>query len=136
MIADDFNVVFCRLLNISTAYLMKRATTPSDIILYLLSFELLGPSGRVPPIIRQGPANQTVPRGALVQLHCRVIGGPSIRISWEKDGERLQGNKPRVTLAENGTLQITDVKVRTGKRALFIGKGTEKVIFFKGLFFY
>uniref|UniRef100_A0A3Q3WTC1 Roundabout, axon guidance receptor, homolog 3 (Drosophila) n=1 Tax=Mola mola TaxID=94237 RepID=A0A3Q3WTC1_MOLML len=64
--------------------------------------------GRVPPIIRQGPANQTVPRGAMVQLHCRVIGGPSIRISWEKDGERLQGNKPRVTLAENGTLQITD----------------------------
>uniref|UniRef100_A0A4W6FL72 Roundabout guidance receptor 3 n=1 Tax=Lates calcarifer TaxID=8187 RepID=A0A4W6FL72_LATCA len=67
-----------------------------------------GPSGRVPPIIRQGPANQTVSRGATVQLHCRVIGGPSVKISWEKDGERLQGNKPRLTLMENGTLQITD----------------------------
>ncbi|XP_074535165.1 roundabout homolog 2 isoform X2 [Halichoeres trimaculatus] len=69
-----------------------------------------GPSGRVPPIIRQGPANQTVSAGATVQLHCRVIGGPAVRISWEKEGERLQGNKPRVTLMENGTLQITDIK--------------------------
>ncbi|XP_038549672.1 roundabout homolog 2-like [Micropterus salmoides] len=69
-----------------------------------------GPSGRVPPIIRQGPANQTVSRGAMAQLHCRVIGGPSAKISWEKDGERLQGNKPRLTLMENGTLQITDIQ--------------------------
>ncbi|XP_047450929.1 roundabout homolog 2 isoform X4 [Mugil cephalus] len=69
-----------------------------------------GPSGRVPPIIRQGPANRTVSRGATAQLHCRVIGGTSVKISWEKDGERLQGNKPRLTLIENGTLQITDAK--------------------------
>ncbi|XP_022067375.2 roundabout homolog 2 isoform X1 [Acanthochromis polyacanthus] len=69
-----------------------------------------GPSGRVPPIIRQGPANQTVSRGATAQLHCRVIGGTSVKISWEKDGDTIQGNKPRLTLMENGTLQITDVK--------------------------
>ncbi|XP_054458340.1 roundabout homolog 2 isoform X1 [Anoplopoma fimbria] len=69
-----------------------------------------GPSGRVPPIIRQGPANQTVSQGATVQLYCRVIGGPSVKIAWEKDGERLLGNKPRLTLMENGTLQITDIK--------------------------
>uniref|UniRef100_A0A3B5LT76 Roundabout, axon guidance receptor, homolog 3 (Drosophila) n=1 Tax=Xiphophorus couchianus TaxID=32473 RepID=A0A3B5LT76_9TELE len=69
-----------------------------------------GPSGRIPPIIRQGPANQTVSRGAKAQLHCRLVGGTSVKISWEKDGERLQGNKPRVTLMENGTLQIADLK--------------------------
>ncbi|XP_031152268.1 roundabout homolog 2 isoform X4 [Sander lucioperca] len=69
-----------------------------------------GPSGRVPPIIRQGPANQTVSQGATAYLHCRVIGGPSVKISWEKDGERLLGNKPRLTLMENGSLQITDIK--------------------------
>ncbi|KAM4743417.1 roundabout homolog 2 isoform 2-T2 [Anableps anableps] len=69
-----------------------------------------GPSGRIPPIIRQGPANQTVSLGAMVQLHCRLVGGTSVKISWEKDGERLQGNKPRVTLMENGTLQIADLK--------------------------
>ncbi|XP_026219605.1 ig1_Robo domain-containing protein [Anabas testudineus] len=69
-----------------------------------------GPPGRVPPIIRQGPANQTVSQAATAQLHCRVIGGPSVKISWEKDGEKVQGNKPRLTLMENGTLQITDIK--------------------------
>ncbi|KAK5868780.1 hypothetical protein PBY51_009761 [Eleginops maclovinus] len=69
-----------------------------------------GPSGRVPPIIRQGPANQTVSCGATAQLHCRVIGGSSVKIAWEKDGERLLGNKPRLTLMDNGTLQITDIK--------------------------
>ncbi|CAG08901.1 unnamed protein product, partial [Tetraodon nigroviridis] len=69
-----------------------------------------GPSNRIPPIIRQGPANQTATLGATVQLHCRVIGGPSIHISWEKNGEELHGNEARLTLMENGTLQITDIK--------------------------
>uniref|UniRef100_A0A8C6KNJ0 Roundabout homolog 2-like n=1 Tax=Nothobranchius furzeri TaxID=105023 RepID=A0A8C6KNJ0_NOTFU len=65
---------------------------------------------RIPPIIRQGPANQTVSRGAATQLHCRLVGGASVKISWEKDGERLEEKKPRLTLMENGTLQITDLK--------------------------
>ncbi|XP_029923168.1 roundabout homolog 2 isoform X2 [Myripristis murdjan] len=69
-----------------------------------------GPSGHVPPIIRQGPANQTVSVGSVAQLQCRVIGGPSVRISWEKDGEKIQADKPRMTLMENGTLQITNIK--------------------------
>ncbi|XP_078140205.1 roundabout homolog 2 [Centroberyx gerrardi] len=69
-----------------------------------------GPLGHVPPIIRQGPANQTVSLGSAAQLQCRVIGGPSARISWEKDGERIEGDKPRMTLMENGTLQITNIK--------------------------
>uniref|UniRef100_A0A8C5N8P4 Roundabout homolog 2-like n=1 Tax=Gouania willdenowi TaxID=441366 RepID=A0A8C5N8P4_GOUWI len=69
-----------------------------------------GPSGRIPPIIRQGPANQTVSRGATAHLHCRVIGGSSVEISWAKNGERLQGRNTRLTLMENGTLQIADVK--------------------------
>uniref|UniRef100_A0A8C5FS79 Roundabout, axon guidance receptor, homolog 3 (Drosophila) n=1 Tax=Gadus morhua TaxID=8049 RepID=A0A8C5FS79_GADMO len=71
---------------------------------------LAGPSGHIPPIIRQGPANQTVSRGTAAQLHCHVIGGSSVRISWEKDGEGVEGDKPRTTLMENGTLQITDLK--------------------------
>lgn len=73
--------------------------------------QLVGPSNRVPPIIRQGPANQTASPGATVQLHCRAIGGPAVQISWEKDGEGLQGDEARLTLMENGTLQITDTEV-------------------------
>uniref|UniRef100_A0AAV2J314 Roundabout homolog 2-like n=1 Tax=Knipowitschia caucasica TaxID=637954 RepID=A0AAV2J314_KNICA len=69
-----------------------------------------GPSGRIPPIIRQGPANQTASQGSTVRLHCRVIASSSVKISWEKDGQTLQGKKTRLTLMENGTLQITNIK--------------------------
>ncbi|XP_077397003.1 roundabout homolog 2 [Festucalex cinctus] len=69
-----------------------------------------GPSGQIPPIIRQGPANHTVSRGATARLHCRVIGGPSVRISWEKDGDAIEGNDARLMLAENGTLEIRDIE--------------------------
>ncbi|CDQ73780.1 unnamed protein product [Oncorhynchus mykiss] len=69
-----------------------------------------GPSDRVPPIIRQGPANQTLGLGSIAQLQCHAIGGPSLRIMWEKDGERIVGDDPRMTLMENGTLQITNVE--------------------------
>ncbi|XP_068572245.1 roundabout homolog 2 isoform X4 [Cebidichthys violaceus] len=96
---DDSGFYICQAISVAGSVLTKA----------LLEVEG-GPSGRVPPIIRQGPANQTVPRGATVQLHCRVNGGPSVKIAWEKDGERLLGNKPRLILMENGTLQITDIK--------------------------
>ncbi|XP_077579325.1 roundabout homolog 2 [Stigmatopora nigra] len=69
-----------------------------------------GPSGQIPPIIRQGPANNTVPRGGTARLHCRVIGGPSVKISWEKDGDGIKGNDARLTLEENGTLEIRDIE--------------------------
>lgn len=71
----------------------------------------VGPSGQIPPIIRQGPANQTMSRGATARLHCRVIGGPSVRISWEKDGDTIEANDTRLTVAANGTLEIRDIKV-------------------------
>ncbi|XP_062329315.1 roundabout homolog 2-like isoform X2 [Osmerus eperlanus] len=69
-----------------------------------------GPSGRLPPIIRQGPTNQTLSLGSVAQLQCNVIGGSSLRVSWEKDGQRIIGDDPRVTVMENGTLQITKLK--------------------------
>lgn len=112
-------------------FVEKKDDTPVSQCCSSSSLKLPGPSGRVPPIIRQGPANQTVSRGAAAQLHCRVIGGPSVKISWEKDGERLQGNKPRMTFMDNGTLQITDLKVCVCSWVWvsFVGKGHEKYVF-------
>ncbi|KAM9442509.1 roundabout homolog 2-like isoform 1-T1 [Salvelinus alpinus] len=69
-----------------------------------------GPSHRVPPIIRQGPANQTLALGSVAQFHCHAIGGPSLRIGWEKDGKKIVEDDPRMNLMENGTLQITNVE--------------------------
>ncbi|KAL2085506.1 hypothetical protein ACEWY4_018826 [Coilia grayii] len=69
-------------------------------------------SEQFPPIIRQGPANQTLPLGSTALLPCQVIGQPLPSIHWEKEGQPIQaeGHDPRVTLMENGTLQITDLE--------------------------
>lgn len=69
------------------------------------------PSDRVPPIIRQGPANHTLAPGSTAQLHCHILGNPLPSIQWEKDGQRILGNDGRIGLMENGTLQITNLQV-------------------------
>lgn len=71
----------------------------------------LAPSDRVPPIIRQGPANQTLAPGATAQLQCYVMGNPLPSIQWERDGQRILGNDERFSLMENGSLQITALQV-------------------------
>ncbi|XP_076017397.1 roundabout homolog 3 [Genypterus blacodes] len=68
------------------------------------------PSDRVPPIIRQGPANHTLAPGSTVQLHCHIMGNPLPSIQWERDGQRILGNDGRIGLMENGTLQITSLQ--------------------------
>ncbi|XP_037265976.1 LOW QUALITY PROTEIN: roundabout homolog 3 [Falco rusticolus] len=66
-----------------------------------------------PPVIRRGPANQTVlPVGATAWLPCWVGGGgPPVSVGWLKDGSTLVGAQPRASLLENGTLQITGLRV-------------------------
>uniref|UniRef100_A0AAR2LBT8 Roundabout, axon guidance receptor, homolog 3 (Drosophila) n=1 Tax=Pygocentrus nattereri TaxID=42514 RepID=A0AAR2LBT8_PYGNA len=69
-----------------------------------------GPSDRVPPIIRQGPANQTLARGSTVLLQCHVTGSPPPSIRWEKDGQSLPEDDVHISLMENGTLHISGLQ--------------------------
>ncbi|KAM6370616.1 roundabout homolog 3 [Pluvialis apricaria] len=71
------------------------------------------PAERPPPVTGWGPANRTVlPVGATAQLPCWVGGGDSpASVGWRKDGSVLVGAQPRVSLLENGTLQITHLRV-------------------------
>ncbi|KAK1328509.1 hypothetical protein QTO34_012082 [Cnephaeus nilssonii] len=64
----------------------------------------------LPPIILQGPANQTLALGSSVWLPCRVTGNPQPSVQWKKDGQWLQGDDLQVTLMANGTLHITSVQ--------------------------
>ncbi|NWX79624.1 ROBO2 protein, partial [Alca torda] len=66
-----------------------------------------------PPVMGRGPANQTVlPVGATAWLPCWVGGGdPPASVGWLKDGSALVGAQPRISLLENGTLQITGLRV-------------------------
>ncbi|KAK1786480.1 hypothetical protein P4O66_017620, partial [Electrophorus voltai] len=65
-----------------------------------------GPWNLVPPIIRQGPANQTLVPGSSARLQCQAVGTPPPGIRWEKDGRDLPSDGARVKLMENGTLHI------------------------------
>ncbi|XP_036392033.1 roundabout homolog 3 isoform X2 [Megalops cyprinoides] len=93
--AEDSGYYICQAISVAGSILTKA----------LLEVES-APSDRIPPIIRQGPANQTLAQGATAQLQCHVMGSPLPSIQWEKDGQRILGNDARISLMENGTLQI------------------------------
>ncbi|XP_064158340.1 roundabout homolog 3-like isoform X2 [Anguilla rostrata] len=93
--AEDSGYYICQAISVAGSILTKALLEVED-----------APSDRIPPIIRQGPANQTLAQGATAQLQCHVMGNPSPSIQWEKDGQRILGNDARISLMENGTLQI------------------------------
>ncbi|XP_006892906.1 PREDICTED: roundabout homolog 3 [Elephantulus edwardii] len=65
---------------------------------------------RLPPIILQGPANQTLALGSAVWLPCRVTGSPQPSVQWKKDGQWLKEDGLRLSLMTNGTLYIANVQ--------------------------
>lgn len=75
---------------------------------------------RPPPIIRQGPANQTLGVDSVALLKCQASGEPVPTISWLKDGVSLLGKDPRVSLQEPGSLQIKNIRVRTRNLKIFV----------------
>ncbi|KAL4608688.1 hypothetical protein GN956_G24813 [Arapaima gigas] len=94
--SEDSGYYICQAISVAGSILTKALLEVED-----------APSDRIPPIIRQGPANQTVALGSTTHLQCHVMGNPLPSIQWEKDGQRILGTDPRVSLMENGTLQIT-----------------------------
>ncbi|XP_055486591.1 roundabout homolog 2-like, partial [Leucoraja erinacea] len=66
---------------------------------------------RPPPIIRQGPANQTLGVDGTALLKCQAMGDPVPTVSWLKDGVGLLGKDPRLSLQGFGSLQIKSLRV-------------------------
>ncbi|XP_036379600.1 roundabout homolog 2-like isoform X2 [Megalops cyprinoides] len=66
---------------------------------------------RPPPIIRQGPANQTLGEDSVALLRCQASGEPAPTITWLKDGVSLLGKDPRLSLLDLGSLQIKNTKL-------------------------
>lgn len=75
----------------------------------MCSFVVL--TDRPPPIIRQGPANQTLAVDSLALLKCQALGDPIPTISWLKDGLSLLGKDSRMSLQDRGSLQIKNIRV-------------------------
>jgi len=61
---------------------------------------------RPPPIIHQGPQNQTLPVNSLALLPCLATGIPAPSIRWYKNYKELHTRDPRFALLDSGTLQI------------------------------
>ena len=62
---------------------------------------------RPPPIIHQGPQNQTLPIDSVAMLRCASSGDPRPSISWLKDNRLLSMSDDRITQLGSGTLQIS-----------------------------
>lgn len=80
-------------------------------------------SDRPPPVIRQGPINQTVAVDGTVVLNCVVSGNPSPTVLWRKDGVLVSTHDSRVKQLETGALQIRYAKVSP----LFIARRERKL---------
>lgn len=63
---------------------------------------------RPPPIILQGPANQTLPLKSVAVLPCKSSGIPTPIISWYRDGIPVIYSN-RINVSEAGTLTLNDL---------------------------
>lgn len=98
--SGDAGYYMCQAISVAGSILAKALLEVEDA-----SFD------HIPPIIRRGPNNQTVPKDSAVQLQCQVTGNPFPSIQWLKDGQRIVGSDTRVGMLDNGTLQITNLQV-------------------------
>nr|XP_056716009.1 roundabout homolog 3 isoform X9 [Euleptes europaea] len=97
---SDSGYYMCQAISVAGSILAKALLEVEDVT-----------SDRIPPIIRRGPTNQTLALDSTAQLQCHVTGNPLPSIQWLKDGQRIVGSDPRVSLLDNGTLQITNLQV-------------------------
>ncbi|XP_065507964.1 roundabout homolog 3 [Caloenas nicobarica] len=90
-----------------------QAISVAGSVLARARLQVTGAPVEHPPLASPGPANHTVLLvGATAWLPCRVGGGdPPASVGWLKDGSALVGAQPRASLLENGTLQITGLRV-------------------------
>ncbi|KAJ0063893.1 hypothetical protein NL108_013312, partial [Boleophthalmus pectinirostris] len=97
---SDAGFYICQALTVAGSILAKAQLEVTDVL-----------TDRPPPVIRQGPSNQSVPRDSVALLRCQASGEPVPSVSWLKDGLSLLGKDPRMSLQELGSLQIKNVKV-------------------------
>ncbi|XP_069745205.1 roundabout homolog 2 isoform X27 [Narcine bancroftii] len=97
---SDAGYYICQALTVAGSILAKAQLEVTDAL-----------SDRPPPIIRQGPANQTLGLEGTALLKCQATGDPIPTVSWLKDGVSLLGKDPRMSLQELGSLQIRNVRV-------------------------
>eukprot|EP00062_Callorhinchus_milii_P017835 gi/632970649/ref/XP_007901767.1/ PREDICTED: roundabout homolog 1 isoform X3 [Callorhinchus milii] len=97
---SDVGYYSCQALNVAGSVITKAFLEVTDVI-----------SDRPPPVIRQGPVNQTVPVDGTIILSCVSSGSPTPTILWRKDGGLVPTHDSRVKQQDSGSLQIRYAKL-------------------------
>ncbi|XP_076025155.1 roundabout homolog 1-like [Genypterus blacodes] len=95
----DAGSYFCQGLNIAGSVITKAL------------LEVTGSTEHPPPVIRQGPINQTVPVDSTVSLSCQTAGTPTPTVQWKKDGAAVSPVESRMSIADTGSLEIHYAKL-------------------------
>ncbi|XP_040606514.1 roundabout homolog 2 isoform X7 [Mesocricetus auratus] len=97
---SDAGYYICQALTVAGSILAKAQLEVTDVL-----------TDRPPPIILQGPINQTLAVDGTALLKCKATGDPLPVISWLKEGFTFLGRDPRATIQEQGTLQIKNLRI-------------------------
>ena len=92
---DDAGIYICQ------------ASSPVGVALTRARLEVKQIDPRPPPIIDEGPQNQTLLINHEAMLRCRPRGDPQPVITWFKDGRRLNTDDSRLIQTTTGMLQIS-----------------------------
>uniref|UniRef100_A0A3B5QEJ9 Roundabout, axon guidance receptor, homolog 1 (Drosophila) n=1 Tax=Xiphophorus maculatus TaxID=8083 RepID=A0A3B5QEJ9_XIPMA len=85
---SDAGFYICQALNIAGSVITKALLEVTD--------------EHTPPVIRQGPVNQTVPVDSTAVLGCQTVGAPPPTVHWKKDGTVVSPVDSRMSLTETG----------------------------------
>uniref|UniRef100_A0A8C2SVL2 Roundabout guidance receptor 2 n=1 Tax=Coturnix japonica TaxID=93934 RepID=A0A8C2SVL2_COTJA len=96
----DAGYYICQALTVAGSILAKAQLEVTDVL-----------TDRPPPIILQGPVNQTLAVDGTALLKCKATGDPLPVISWLKEGFTFLGRDPRTSIQDQGTLQIKTLRL-------------------------
>uniref|UniRef100_A0A8C5PGT8 Roundabout guidance receptor 2 n=1 Tax=Leptobrachium leishanense TaxID=445787 RepID=A0A8C5PGT8_9ANUR len=96
---SDAGYYICQALTVAGSILAKAQLEVTDVT-----------TDRPPPIILQGPSNQTLAIDGTAMLKCKATGEPMPVISWLKEGFNFMGRDTRFSIHDQGTLQIKGLK--------------------------
>ncbi|XP_050189741.1 roundabout homolog 2 isoform X12 [Myiozetetes cayanensis] len=97
---SDAGYYICQALTVAGSILAKAQLEVTDVL-----------TDRPPPIILQGPINQTLAVDGMALLKCKATGDPLPVISWLKEGFTFLGRDPRTSIQDQGTLQIKALRL-------------------------
>ncbi|XP_069641473.1 roundabout homolog 2 isoform X17 [Haliaeetus albicilla] len=97
---SDAGYYICQALTVAGSILAKAQLEVTDVL-----------TDRPPPIILQGPVNQTLAVDGTALLKCKATGDPLPVISWLKEGFTFLGRDPRTSIQDQGTLQIKTLRL-------------------------